>query len=230
MIRRKRKGPAKHYLYVSDAKLDMLFDQIPKSLGSKISGKVGVDFKVVSVNLVTSKKAPAIRADKLSVVEKYISQSYEVTTTDRVQNGGYFRGQLAMHWGFIDNEHGAPPHSAPVVVFKSSDDSTTLVLSGSRRNVPSSVGDLREIGSGTALPDIARILTKHVEDVVIDVIDHDDDIFGKAEGLRLPGPQQTVEFLATCWTQGDVPVGKDRRRVVIGSPWYVAIAAENPAK
>jgi Family of unknown function (DUF7019) len=41
----------KYYTYVSDAKLDMLFAQIPSRVSKRLSAELKVDFKVVSLTL-----------------------------------------------------------------------------------------------------------------------------------------------------------------------------------
>ena len=41
----------RYYLYVSDAKIDMLFEQIPKRLLDRLTKELKIDIKVVSVTV-----------------------------------------------------------------------------------------------------------------------------------------------------------------------------------
>ncbi|MCI0689871.1 MAG: hypothetical protein L0Y54_21920 [Sporichthyaceae bacterium] len=44
----------KYYLYVSDRKVDMLFDQIPRRLRRRLAAEAKVDLKVASVTLTSA--------------------------------------------------------------------------------------------------------------------------------------------------------------------------------
>ena len=229
VFRRKRGDSAKVYLYVSDSKLDMLFEQIPKSVLKSISAEIEVNLRMVKVKLATAKDAALVRADKLAIVERYIDKTFDVGTLQRVGREYYFRGHMPMRWGFIGSDQTAR-QAAPAVVFKSSEGQYTLVLAGSRRNVLASVGDLHEIRSATSLPDIAKVLSEYDHDSTSpnNLGDSDQQIFDDAEFLQLSGPTQSVEFLATAWGEGDVQSGNSHRHIVIGSPWYVAVAPREP--
>lgn len=37
-------------------------------------------------------------------------------------------------------------------------------------------------------------------------------------------PEQMVEFLATAWAEDELHRGSETRHVILGSPWYVAVA------
>ena len=69
----------RYYSYVSDAKLDMLYDQIPSKSFSQIIAELKLDLKVVSVSL-RRRHTDATRYGKLDVVESYIERNFDVGT------------------------------------------------------------------------------------------------------------------------------------------------------
>jgi len=51
VFRRRRRPPLRYYLYVSNTKLDMLFEQIDPALRRRISAEAKVDLKLASLTL-----------------------------------------------------------------------------------------------------------------------------------------------------------------------------------
>lgn len=223
---------ARHFLYISDTKLDMLFDQIPKHVLGQITAEVSVNLKVVNIRLVAAGVRDSVRSDKLAVVERYIDKHFHVGSTQEVGPDGYFRGVMEMQWGFIGEESWNGVSQAPVVIFKGREGPSTVVLGGSRRHVIGSPGGLREIRSGSALPDIVTTLLEYSHDCELQSGggDLEQRRFNQpgaawdAEHLSLTGPSQRVEFLATRWTEETLGTSDSEHHVIIGSPWYMATA------
>lgn len=64
----------KYYIYISDTKVNSLYDQIESSLKDKISSELKIDLKLLSVSLL---KPPEIqnRYSKTKIVAKYLRES-----------------------------------------------------------------------------------------------------------------------------------------------------------
>jgi hypothetical protein len=152
-LRRRRASrtmPLRYYIYISDSKLDMLFDQIDQNLLKQISAEVRVDLKLLSVTLRNAKDPAPGRMDKLRIVEHFIDKHHHVGT---IENPGheYFRGQMNMRWGWLGEDG---------VWFQGSqaDGSHCVGLAGSRHHV---LGELRTSSYGTStLPSIVRALER----------------------------------------------------------------------
>jgi hypothetical protein len=160
--RRDKEQPLRYYLYISDTKLDMLFEQIDESILKRISAEVKVDLKLASVTLrQTDQPAPA-RTAKLRVVERFITQHHHVGT---IQEPGpeYFRGQMDMQWGWLAG-YAADEPTRPIVVFRGRESSQFVALAGSRRHVLGErvpdTGQNAEAWSG--LPNILAVVGEHI--------------------------------------------------------------------
>jgi hypothetical protein len=151
------------YIYISDYKLDMLYEQISPARRRRISGELKVDLKLAGLTLRGSEQSEATRMTKLRAVERYINKYHDVGD---VSNPGqeFFRGCMEMQWGWltpqIDKErgdcrcgqsprcwisfgHGAVcghgENPSPVVMFRGmkrrEGEADFVLLSGSRRHV-----------------------------------------------------------------------------------------------
>jgi hypothetical protein len=96
-------GGMKFYIYVSDAKLDMLFAQMPMPISKRIAADLSIDLKVVSVSL-THTPSDASRYSKLKVVTKYIEENEKVGSVGSPR--AYFKGVLPMRWGPYGGNYG----------------------------------------------------------------------------------------------------------------------------
>jgi len=141
----------RYYLYISDTKLDMLFEQINPGVLKRISAEVKVDLKLASLTLRGADNPGPTRTAKLQVVERFIEKHHRVGTI--AQPGlEYFRGQMDMEWGWIgEDERG--------VWFQGNDfdDWQYVGLGGSRYNV---LGELPQLQMPpmTGLPYIQEAL------------------------------------------------------------------------
>src|SRR5262245_26427302 len=100
---RKRKGtPARYYVYISDAKVDMLYEQVPQGSLSRLASEVKVDLKVIGVTLKQAETPQPVRLAKLAIVERYLETGYPIGTIERP--GSYFRGRMPMKWGYLGRD------------------------------------------------------------------------------------------------------------------------------
>ncbi|HTX84184.1 MAG TPA: SAVMC3_10250 family protein [Streptosporangiaceae bacterium] len=215
--------PLHYYLYISDTKLDMLFDQIDKGVLKKISAEVKVDLKLASVTLREADDQGPTRMAKLKVVERYLDANHNVGT---VQEPGdeYFRGQMDMQWGFVE-----PSFGDPGALFRGFDpeDSTCVVLVGSTYHVLGE-GPPRYGASCTALPKVMQLLLNSSDEELPD--DWSEFALHSDYYLSRIVPSQALDFLALPLAekriQAQVQEGEAPRQVhvILGTPLYVAVA------
>ena len=211
---RARKGSqVRYYIYVSDSKLDMLFQQIEPGLRKRISAEVKVDLKLASITLRDADSQGPTRMAKLRIVEQFIDANYDVGTV--AEPGlGFFRGQLVMSWGCVEG----------AVLFRSYDveNSRCVVLGGSRRHVLGEASPVWQwTGASSYLPEIEDVLRRISED----------EPGGDWSTRLLPDyrfisnlPPQQLDFLAICWAETDGIDNYPPIHSVLGTPLYVAIA------
>ncbi|WP_051905169.1 DUF7019 family protein, partial [Streptomyces bicolor] len=209
---RRPQPPLRYFLYISDAKLDMLYEQIDPALRRRVSAEARVDLKLASLTLKQADEPQATRMAKLRMVEHYIDSHHHVGTT---QNPGqsYFRGSMPMQWGWLKDSLTRPRNTA---FFKGRDGSDVVVLAGSRRHVLGSEPAAEDTGlwAMSSTPSIIAVIAEHVSDLPdFDeywsyVADRWPDnhystpVQAREQGLRtaamihLEGPAQHLEFLA----------------------------------
>jgi hypothetical protein len=229
--------PLRYYVYISDTKLDMLFEQIDRGVLKRISAEVKVDIKLASLTLREAPNPGPTRSAKLQVVERFIEAHHKVGT---VQEPGreYFRGQMEMQWGWAGDD---------AVWFQGGNEERShyrqyLGLGGSRHHVlgerPPSIRRSRSVW-----PYIMNVLEEldrenpwirpelpHNWADLVDVGPGSKPVpgFGKIIEhreleLRELGsgfPKQWVDFLAIPLVETQL----DNVHIVIGTPLYVAMA------
>lgn len=240
MFRRYRRPPLRYYLYVSDTKLDMLFEQIDPALRRRISAEAKVDLKLASLTLRRADAPSAARLAKLQLVERYIDKHHHVGTI-KEPGREYFRGSMPMQWGWLN--HGYDPDSPTggrdTVFFRGRDSSHVVVLAGSRRHVlgEQPVAEDNDVRAHSATPNILAVIAEHIsgnlklgqrwhrlrsldprtggsEDVCAA---HDPPEAGLREAarVRLRGPAQRLEFLAVPIISGPVTIDREE------GDWFV---------
>ncbi|WP_406358439.1 DUF7019 family protein [Streptomyces sp. NBC_00658] len=239
----------RYYLYVSDAKLDMLFEQIDRGVLKRISAEVKVDLKLASVTLTRAENPAPARAAKLRVVERYIERHHFVGDIEK-PGSEYFRGRMAMTWGWLRwradvDQNGLPRRD--MVLFQGQQGKHTLGLAGGGRHVLAWQGIGEESGWGlTSLAlDIFWALDQHISNAP-ELTDQlrgrpirEGGGFAAALNARLfHGPSQFVEFLAVPLAQDKyesdgpsvsvdgIPLRLPAQNTILGTPIYVALASE----
>ena len=86
----------KYYVYISDSKVEMLYDQIPLRLRDRMAAELKIDVKVLSTT-ISEKPTDATRLSRLRVVTEYIDRNEAVGQVDRPSK--YFRGTMRLRWG-----------------------------------------------------------------------------------------------------------------------------------
>jgi hypothetical protein len=234
----------KYYLYISDAKLEMLYGQMPVKIRDKIAAELKIDLKVIGAT-VSIKDRPETRYSKLDLVREYLITNFPVGSIAHPDS--YFSGTVPMQWGLITS-----PESGKVVYFGGNVDNVVLGLAGSRHHVVGYQGEgvvgAPDFSYGSSF---APMVIKAIEDGLAAVIDRPETAesgsviqlrerhpvdFSKTPDARaldtvlyatenLLGPTQRLEFLAKRLLMGKVSVSTEEKvDVLLGTPLYVALA------
>ena len=219
----------KAYKYISDAKVDVLYAQIPRGLLDGIAVDLNLDLKlaVVEVGAAVKRTLPLeTRYSRLQVVVTYLEkhQSSDIGTIDAPK--AYFKGVLPMHWRLIP----PPPRDQPKLVYwGGSTEHTILGLGGSPRHMIGQVGDATMGEPSSALPYLVAFLAEHLQVASppadtdpVDLLDCFDAVV--ATNAQLKGSRPRFEFLAEFLVDdSDHKRMQEHQRVLIGSPLYVAL-------
>jgi hypothetical protein len=92
----------KTYVYISDAKVDMYYSQIPKRFFEKLGTELSVELFGVKGSLKWDFEQN--RISKLTAVVNYIEKNEEVGTVDKPKT--FFRGKMSLRWGPAVNHNG----------------------------------------------------------------------------------------------------------------------------
>jgi hypothetical protein len=233
-LRGEKVSPLRNYLYISDAKLDMFFEQIDKSILKRISVEVRVDLKLASVTLRKAEDPVPARIPKLRVVERFIDEHHHVGS---IENPGreYFRGQMDMQWGWLAFGPGDRDR-IPIVYFRGKEHSQLVMLAGSRRHV---LGEhpAAEAVAMSALPAIIGAIDEHISEPHIVIPPWSNSpipitrpesswsaIYAASVAKLYPvnTPTQQMEFLAIPLAETQL----DKDHAILGTPLYVALARE----
>jgi hypothetical protein len=218
----RRQDGFRYYLYVSDTKLDMLFDQIGEQVRKKISVELKIDLKLASVTLGHAGSPDPARMAKLRLVEEFITRNHTVGTVED-SSGGWFRGAMDMQWGWLESFD--TNDASPLVFFRGQEDSHVVMLAGSRRHV---IGEPpgTTAYAGSALPHIvAAIKTHFPDDAAIAGLRSQDPAWTvplrASEVLFKDAPQQKMSFLAVSLAEENI----NGHHLLLGTPVYVALAS-----
>jgi hypothetical protein len=219
----------KYYLYISDAKVDMLFPQVPHDIKKKVALEFKMDLKLLSASRKTETESEDNRVARLETVVDFIRQYGNVGSIDAPDE--YIDDTLDMQWGsYADTS---------VVYFGGETNKTILGLGGSMKHLLGNAG-IQAAPSNSATPFLMKYLT---DDLAIRYPDADAKE-AQQSGLDLPslvatavkltstnmrGPQQKVAFLAKKLAYGPVtqfgnnPVPEDKN-VLLATPLYISMA------
>jgi hypothetical protein len=217
--------PIRFYIYVSDAKVDMLLAQIPKGRLAGVAAELTIDLKLLRLT-VASREAPETRFSRVAIVSRYLREADVVGT---VGSGAMYLADEAipMRWGLVGRDK-----EQSIVFFAGESGESRLFLTGSPHHVigvkpTAPVGYHSEPGS-----------YRPPLNVYYDVFEDwdepqelSDSHYGYAAEFEaemgvgaaiVPGrPLERLSFVARR-----IHAGRDRagRRAVFGSPIWVAVS------
>lgn len=210
----------RYYLYVSDAKIDMLFEQIPQRLLKRLTKELKVDVKVISFT-VKERVQDDTRFGRLNVVESYLWESFDVGSAS--DPATWFEDSLSLRSGVKHTTTGG------LVYFGGLIHNTLVALIGSTQHLTGYGGTPKDIEvSYSNLPTLFSYLRR--DDAVMGK--PQDDAADDARALHevrdftdaLHGVRQPCRFIARRLLTGEIenPDGS-RLNVLLGTPLYVAL-------
>lgn len=219
-----------YFVYISDAKVDMLVQQIEPGRLNKRSSEAGIDLKLVKAKRVVDTTAGAERVGRLQRVIRHLADFGDLGDVDAP--GQFFGGMLPLRWGPMVGRDGYP-----LAYFGGHTGTTVVGLGGSRTHlVGGSHLPEQDSPSGRShLPALLQGLTPPFtgddEAALVAVAREDDEAAlrrDEEEALTvvhrattsLRGPAQNMEFVAKRLLHGPGPEG---RPVLLGTPLYVAL-------
>ena len=218
-----RNSDINYFVYISDSKVEMLYEQIPWEGRKRLSYELGIDFGIVKAKFSSVRNTIA-QMTKIKIIEKYISRRTGTVISPR----SYFRGEMDMIWGpYWQSEE----EYENVVYFGGEFMGAHVGLGGTITNclgISQNVGEnitsfslssylLSALARGREIPDPRRKYSKNYR--LSDVQERALCAVVLAN-QSLVYPKQRMKFLAKRFLHGSV----DARMVVIGSPIYVVQA------
>jgi hypothetical protein len=236
-----RLSELRFYLYISEAKVNMLYEQVAGAPGRGIRVSVAAPITGGTLGAELDPKQAPTRDQKLRAVEKDLEERGLVGTVEEPRD--YFRGLMSMRWGLFDDNGTRAPDEAPLVYFGGFDSSLPLIvgLGGSTRHVIGMDG-ATSTNSRSYGPIIARWLMAGLEkDAPPDYPDWWDRgsetqaLFGgMAAALHnLKPPTQELAFLARTLTHGTLNghqhlTGVSKSQMILGTPIFVEQVSPAP--
>ena len=149
----------KYYIYISDAKVDMLFPQVPHEIKKKVSTELGFDLKLLSAKRKVETESDDNRIARLETVVEFIREYGNLGSGSKPDE--YFEDTLPMSFYSFTKDLGI---GAPPVYLSGWDESHSrlIALGGSARHLiggftPSDVQVSDSIGI-TILENLRQIL------------------------------------------------------------------------
>jgi hypothetical protein len=224
----------KFYLYLSRAKLNMLYRQIDNTGKRKASIEWKVDLKAFSITKKSETESDIDDDDKLkAVIAELESQELIGTLED---NKPYIKSIFPMRWGVYDDSKLRPDNEGPLVWFSGIQNRLLLGLGGSSHHIEGCYG-MTSTASRSSTAALVNFLrtgmetgeTKSLRRPWHEPHDYDCEI-GSAMALAnhyLRGPVQNLEFVAKVLWSGDpteiIPWDSDGHgRAILATPLYVA--------
>jgi hypothetical protein len=219
----------RYYIYVSDAKVDMLLPQLNPSFRRKRTVEWNLNLKMFGAKRGTETTLGDNRISRLEAVVKYLEDHGDLGSVDRP--GQFFRGSLPMRWGPAGEWYEDPD----LFYFAGSTDETILGLVGSTAHVIGVASDRQGASTGYAIGPLIEALRddRDVGDFPQDPTAQISPEQGAINAVHytttiFPGPEQNLEFIAKRLIRGKslLPDEPDNPRteksVLLGTPLYVA--------
>jgi hypothetical protein len=216
----------KFYLYISDAKIDMLLPQVPHEAKKKIATEFGFDLKIFKASRKSEEEIDDNRISRLEAVVAFLREYGNLGSVDEPDD--FFEGDQEM--SMAQDPSG--------VLFTSLDEDLALCLAGSKKHL---IGNYAT-GDGSAMMSISLGIYSALREYekkgeLSDSQQNFDpaiavhwiaEEFNRDAGV----PKQRIEFIAKRLLQKQVSIpdhtnrGKEtfRGQVLLGTPLYVALA------
>jgi hypothetical protein len=236
-MRMKNSADIKWYLYVSDSKLQMLFQQVAKGSKKEIEWKAG--YAGIGLSRKKESDETADRDDMLKAVIEALEYNTQVGTLENPNL--YIKGIMPIRWGMYNDLGRRDPDHGPLVYFGGFDKDMPMLLGlgGSSKHV---------VGHEGATSTYSRSSTRALVDALLVGIEdgqferrypreeHEEDEIFRAIAIAqhyLRPPTQNMEFFAKTILTGSIYgveqyIGIKETKVILATPLYVALAAPEP--
>jgi len=208
-------SPLKYFVYISDAKIEMLFAQIPKGLLSKIATELKIDLKILSATF-KEKDPIETKYSKLKIVLEYLEEYCDIGTIENPK--AYIKGTMPMHWGIFQQQ-------TDLVVFGGKHNKTSILLSGSAKHVLGNKCGTEQYEGGSISFRIVALLKDKLKTPTEISCDYGILLY-KIPGFvsDMAGPIEKFEFFARrLFQEGDL----NQENILVGTPLYVALSDES---
>lgn len=217
----------KYYVYISDAKVDMLLPQIPHEEKKRLATEFKFDLKLLSGSRRTETESEDNRFTRLEAVVAYIREFGNIGSVD--EPAEYIEDNLEMRWGPYEPDN----KTEPLVYFGGTTDQTIVGLGGSLVHVIGNTGT-SATDSASATPVLLARLKKELS-IDRPIVSSDNDALNSALAqpgdwslravelatTQMEGPMQLMEFMARRLLYGR-GISK-KKKVLLATPLYVAL-------
>jgi hypothetical protein len=185
----------KYYIYISDAKVDMLFPQVPHEIKKKVATEWKMDLKLLSASRRVEVEGEDNQIARLEAVVDFIDKYGRVGSVEKPDE--YISDTIEMKWAPYDYVGG-------VVFFSGRSADTIMGMGGSLHHLIGNVALPRQATNSVAmslLRFIKEATATESEDVVIrNVRGHSDKIRALYDlwnvSNHMDAPLQRLEFVA----------------------------------
>lgn len=237
-VRFKSAADMKWYLYRSDAKLRMLFQQIAKT-GAKNAIEWKAGYGGVGLSRKSESDDEVDEDDMLKAVTERLEYDGQVGTLEEPKL--YVKGIMPMRWGMYNDLGRRDSAEGPLVYFGGLDKDMPMLigLGGSSKHVIGHEGATSTY-SRSSTPALVDALCRGIETGEFERVypkeEREEDEIYSAMAIAqhyLRPPTQNLEFFAKTLMVGYIIgverfIGVDKTKVILGTPLYVALAAPYP--
>lgn len=209
----------RYYVYISDAKVDMLYEQIPQGPRARIAAELKIDLKVVSVS-IRDRGTDSTRLGRLQVVENYLKRTEQVGSF--ANPSAWFEDRLTLRSGVYRSAPGG------LVYFSGERGGALLALIGSARHLTGEQAAQSELQVGFSnLPSLVTYIADELpEPLAQDGLTDEDWALREIVEFTssLTGVSQSYAFLARRLLEREIDRGDGTPSpILLGTPLYVAL-------
>jgi hypothetical protein len=211
----------KYYIYISDAKVDMLFSQIPHDIKKKVALEFGFDLKLFSAKRKVETELEDDRIARLEAVLAFIREYGKIGTVDKPNE--YIEGTMAMRFisysGSLEREEG--------IYLSGHTKKTAIGLGGSAKHLVGGMPVSSDRLSGNSL---TYAILSHVRELVDESEIKNPQMWGEViaslESMTEDDSAENFEFVAKrlLFTNNIENTDSHYRQALLATPLYLAKA------
>ena len=212
----------KYYLYIADAKVDMLLSQIKPGVRKKISSVLGIDVKIFTAKRTVESNEGADRIARLEAVLEFIRKYGNLGTVDDPDE--YIDDSLPMRFMVTK-----PHFSSDLIYLSGRTKSSVIGLGGSAANVIGARPSGDEHWKSNSNTYMLMQKLHHILEGQGVKKGEEDDALWPVANLEIDGkktPYENIEFMAKrlVTSRQTVAGGRKKWNVILATPLYLAKA------